>query len=230
MFLFDFVVCFKFDTKLQFLYNFHLLYIFEAEKKNSFIHNLCQLNYSLSKMTVRKFAISLLWMLLIYINASVDSSPQYNSAKKPLHQPLQPINDVDRISAKTVNETVLHFLEDYKRLRAKKSEEAMRTIATAGLVSGALKVEELIRDNLGHLTDDLIDNFNVSTPKENMDKLLALEEVMERDKSSIDVLMSALEFARNSKSYESFNEDMKRILKEVNSFFTVHSMQCNGNN
>lgn len=169
-------------------------------------------------MTVNKFSTLLLWMLLIFIDTSVHSSPQYNLAKKP-HQQLQPINDVDRISVKTVNETVLHFLEDYKRLRAKKSEEAMRTIATAGLVSGALKVEELIRDNLGHLTDDLIGNFNVSTPKENMDKLLALEGVMERDKSSIDVLMSALEFARNAKSYDSFNEDMKRILKEVNLFF-----------
>lgn len=169
-------------------------------------------------MTVNKFSTLLLWMLLIFIDTSVHSSPQYNLAKKS-HQQLQPINDVDRISVKTVNETVLHFLEDYKRLRAKKSEEAMRTIATAGLVSGALKVEELIRDNLGHLTDDLISNFNVSTPKENMDKLLALEGVMERDRSSIDVLMSALEFARNAKSYESFNEDMKRILKEVNLFF-----------
>lgn len=115
----------------------------------------------------------------------------------------------------TANEQVADFLDKYQRLRVKKSEEAMRQIATVGLVSGALKVEELIRANLHQLTDDLVDNFNVSTPKENLDKLLTIEEVMERDRSSVDVLVSALEFARNDKTYENFNSDMRRILKEV---------------
>lgn len=115
----------------------------------------------------------------------------------------------------SANQQLAQFMEEYQRLRAKKSEDAMRQIATVGLVSGALKVEELIRANLGQLADDLIENFNVSTPKENLDKLLAIEEVMERDRSSVDVLMSALEFARNDKSYEIFNQDMRRILKKV---------------
>lgn len=115
----------------------------------------------------------------------------------------------------TANQQVAQFMDQYQRLRTKKSEEAMRQIATVGLVSGALQIEEMIRTNLGQLADDLINNFNHSTPKENREKLLAIEEVMERDRSSVDVLMSALSFARNDKTYEQFNNDMRRILKEV---------------
>lgn len=155
--------------------------------------------------------VPIIWILLLS-GFNVWCSPQVNLYNKTP-------SDVEHVATtlpKNTTNAVLHFLEDYRRLRAKKNEETMRTIATVGLVSGALRVEELIRENLRKLTDDLVGKFNTSTPKENMDKLLALEEVMERDKSSIEVLISALEFARNIKTYENFNEDMRLILKEVN--------------
>lgn len=162
-------------------------------------------------MLTHNSRVPIVWILLL-CGINVWCSPQVNIYNK------QVTSDVDQpagILPKNTTDAVMHFLEDYRRLRAKKNEETMRTIATVGLVSGALRVEELIRENLGKLSEDLIAKFNTSTPKENMDKLLALEEIMERDKSSIEVLMSALEFARNIKTYENFNEDMRRILKEV---------------
>lgn len=161
-------------------------------------------------MNIIKTRMLVLWVVLMYC-CVVNSVLSLKTVKRDTNVAENHLGSIP----KNNTEVILHFLEDYKRLRAKKSEETMRTIATVGLVSGALKVEELIRVNLGELVDELIDKFNVSTPKENLDKLLAVEEVMERDRSSIEVLMSALQFARNAKTYEDFNEDMKRILLEV---------------
>lgn len=110
---------------------------------------------------------------------------------------------------------MVNFLEEYRRLRAKKSEEAMRSLATIGLISGTLKVEEAMKSNLNNISSDLFVKFNVSTPKENMERLMVIEETIERDKCSIGVLNSMLEFARNAKTFDAFQKDMQRILKEV---------------
>lgn len=91
----------------------------------------------------------------------------------------------------------------------------MRILATVGLVSGALKVQDAMKENLHRMGADFIAKFEVSTPAENMEKLLLIEESIERDKSSIGVLNSMLAFARNAKTFDDFQRDMKHILKEV---------------
>lgn len=113
------------------------------------------------------------------------------------------------------------FLDEYRKLRGKKSEETMRSLATIGLISGTLKIEEAMKNNLKNLSTELLSKFNVSTPKENMEKLMAIEETIERDKCSIGVLSSVLEFARNA-NLDAFQKDMKRILKEVTKFPQVN--------
>lgn len=103
----------------------------------------------------------------------------------------------------------------YRKLRGNHSDAAMRLLVTLGLVSGALKVEDAMNANLNRLASDMFVNFNVSTPKENMNKLLRIEETMERDKTSINILDSILAFARNAKNLAEFQKDMQRITKEV---------------
>lgn len=110
---------------------------------------------------------------------------------------------------------VIDFLQEYNRLRQKKSDLAMQLIGTIGLVSGALKVEEAMRENLYHAANELIDAYSDSTAQENINKLLVIEETIERDKASVAVLNSFLQFARKAKNFEDFQEDMQQILKEV---------------
>lgn len=121
----------------------------------------------------------------------------------------------------TAQAEVSDFLADYRKLRAKKSEAAMRILATVGLVSGVLKVQEAMKINLDNIANEMFNRFNVSTPKENMEKLLLIEETMERDKSSIGVLNSILGFARNAKSFDEIQKDMQTILKEVSLLLLV---------
>lgn len=119
------------------------------------------------------------------------------------------------VGSKEESNLMVNFLEEYRKLRAKKSEETMRSLATIGLVSGALRVEEAMKSNLRNISSDLFAKFNDSTPKENMERLMVIEETIERDKCSIAVLNSVLEFARNAKTFDAFQKDMQRILREV---------------
>lgn len=116
---------------------------------------------------------------------------------------------------------IVDFLNEFKRLRRKKSDEEIRLIGTVGLVSGALKVEEAMRENLYRLANDLIDTFSGSTPKENMKKLLAIEEAIERDKASIAVLNCILQYSRKAITFEAYKKEMHRILKEVSASLTT---------
>lgn len=137
------------------------------------------------------------------------AAPASNSAIKVKIQDTKNTTD-SKDSTVTIN-----ILEQYRKLRAKKSEEQMRSLATIGIISGSLKVEEAMKNNLNNMSSDLFAKFNVSTPRENMERLIMIEEAIERDKCSIGVLNSILEFARNAKTFDAFQKDMQRILKEV---------------
>lgn len=114
-----------------------------------------------------------------------------------------------------VEENISDFMRQYRKMRGNTSDAAMRLLVTLGLVSGALKVEDAMKANINTIASDMFVNFNASTPKENMQKLLRIEETMERDRASIDILENILAFARNAKNFAEFQKDMKRISKEV---------------
>ncbi|XP_031625591.1 uncharacterized protein LOC116342211 [Contarinia nasturtii] len=64
------------------------------------------------------------------------------------------------------------------------------------------------------MTDDLLDSFSKSTPKENMYKLFAIEETINRDKSAVAILNGMLQYARNVTTMEALENDMTQILHE----------------
>lgn len=113
---------------------------------------------------------------------------------------------------------VTEFLKEYQRLRKKTSNLGMQVLGTIGLVSGALKVEDAMRENLYHIANELIDTFNKSSPKQNHEKLIKIEETIARNKASIGVLNTVMQFARKTKNFEAFKNEMQKILKEVRSF------------
>lgn len=125
---------------------------------------------------------------------------------------------VRKVDPLTVGREMLknvNFATLFKNLRRGRSAEEVRIVGTLGLLSGALKAEEAMRENLYHLTDDLLDSFNKSTPKENMKKLVAIEETINRDKSAVAILNDMLKYARNATTLDALQNDMQRILKEV---------------
>lgn len=107
------------------------------------------------------------------------------------------------------------FVKIFKTLRRNRSPEEIRLVGTLGLLSSALKVEESMRENLYELTDDLLETFNKSTPKENMKKLIAIEETINRDKSAVAILNGMLKYARNATTLDALQNDMQHILNEV---------------
>lgn len=142
--------------------------------------------------------------------------------------PPTPSNQSGDLSNITmVEENISNFMVHYRKLRGNTSDAAMRLLVTLGLVSGALKVEDAMKANLNRIASDMFVNFNASTPKENMQKLLRIEETMERDRASIDILESILAFARNAKNLAEFQKDMQKISKEVslNGFFCSRSYE-----
>lgn len=122
---------------------------------------------------------------------------------------VDPIKDTKEFVKK------VDFAKLFKNLRTNRSSEEVRIVGTLGLMSGALKVEEAMRENLYELTDQLMNSFNKSTPKENMQKLFAIEETINRDKSAIAVLNGMLKYARNATTLDDFQKDMQHILREV---------------
>lgn len=135
---------------------------------------------------------------------------------------LQPIvrhaRKVDplKLSQEIVKNT--DFAKLFKNLHRYLSPDEVRIVTTLGLLSGALKVEESMRENLYVLTDDLLASFNASTPKENMKKLTTIEHTINRDKSVVKVLNEMLKYARNETTLDILQKDMIDILKQVRAF------------
>lgn len=154
---------------------------------------------------------------LALIGQSVDgkSLNRVNSSDRSSRSSKELSVTSDQVRNQTIRNDIQHLLANYRKLRAKKSEADMRVIATVGLVSGALKLQDAMKGNLYRLADDLIDGFNASTPQRNMEKLLVIEETIGRDRASIEVMNGILEFARNTKNFDEFQKDMQRVLNEV---------------
>lgn len=107
------------------------------------------------------------------------------------------------------------FAEFFKNLHRNRSPEEVRIVGILGLLAGALKVEEAMRESLYQMTNDLLDSFNKSTPKENMHKLIAIEETINRDQSAVSILNGMLQYARNVTTLHALQKDMKQILHKV---------------
>lgn len=118
------------------------------------------------------------------------------------------------------SEKIMDFLKEYRRLRGKISDIGMYMISTIGLLNGALKVEDSLRGNLYSIANQLISKFNVLTPKQNLDRLTAIEEIIARNKGVISILTSIMEFARKIRTIGELKTDMQTILKKVRYFWS----------
>lgn len=157
----------------------------------------------------------LLVIVAVLLSASADFTPiSYdNNGITALH--IRHVRKVDPIKSSQELIKNTDFTKLFKTLRRNRSTEEVRIVSTLGLLSGALRVEEAMRENLYQLTDDLLESFNTSTPHENMKKLITIEETITRDKSVIEVLNGMLKYARNATTLAVLQTDMNRILREV---------------
>lgn len=184
-----------------------------------------------TKMMILNYSIVFLLFAIFSPNDGKSVPPSNSSIGIDANKSAVPSPNAS--NSAIVEENISKFMLHYRKLRGNTSEAAMRLLVTLGLVSGALKVEDAMKVNLNRIASDMFANFNTSTPNENMHKLLRIEETMERDRTSINILESILGFARNAKNFVEFQKDMQRILKEV-SFelcnFPIHKTVIRLNN
>lgn len=107
------------------------------------------------------------------------------------------------------------FSKMFKELHEYLSPEEVRIVTTLGLVTGILRAEESMREHLYVLTDDLLGKYSTRNPKENMEKMVAVEKIINRDKSIVKVLNEMLKYARNATTMDALQMEMLDILKEV---------------
>lgn len=72
-----------------------------------------------------------------------------------------------------------------------------------------------MREHLYVLIDDLLATFGSKKPKENMGKLILIEETMNRDKSMMKALNGMLRYAYNATTLDALQGELLDILKEV---------------
>lgn len=156
-------------------------------------------------------------LILVAVILSVNGnfSPISYDVDKALVASNRHVRKVDPLTVSREMVKNVDFSKLFKNLRRGRSAEEVRIVGTLGLLSGALKAEEAMRENLYKLTDDLLDSFNKSTPKENMKKLVEIEETINRDKSAVAILNGMLKYARNATTLGVLQKDMQHILKEV---------------
>lgn len=167
--------------------------------------------------------------LLILISIIISTggkifSPMSYDVDKTVSASVRNVRKVDPIKEGRQLVKNVDFAMMFKNLRRNHSPEEVRIVGTLGLLSGALRAEEAMRENLYHMTDDLLDMFNKSTPKQNMHKLIAIEETINRDKSAISILNGMLRYARNVSTLDALEKDMQHILHEVSHTYTIHSL------
>lgn len=97
----------------------------------------------------------------------------------------------------------------------KENKIKRQTLATIGIINGALGAESKMEDYLATLTAEFLDNVSKRSFEENMKKIEKIEQQMERDKKAIAILNSSLDLARNSKSTQDFKIETKKIIAEV---------------
>lgn len=118
-------------------------------------------------------------------------------------------------TVKNVKVYLTEFLGDYMKVQSKISKDELKRIVTTGLLSGIIKVEDKMKDHLSKMTTQFLKQFDASTPEEVMSTLFKLEQTMDRDKKSIAILSSALDYARTVRTYEEYVEDIQAIAREV---------------
>lgn len=153
---------------------------------------------------------------LLSVSASFSPVANDTSANSTILQPIvRRARKVDpmKLSQEIVKNT--DFGKLFKNLHRYLSPDEVRIVTTLGLLSGALKVEESMRENLYIIADELLASFNVTTPKENMKKLSTIEHTINRDKSVVKVLNEMLKYARNETTLDTLQKDMTDILKQV---------------
>lgn len=159
----------------------------------------------------------LLILVAILLSTSADFSPiSYDkSGNLTAQQPVRRARKVDpiKLSKEIVKNT--DFAKLFKNLHRYLSPQEVRIVSTLGLLSGALRAEESMRENLFILSDDLVASFNATTPKENMKKLVTIEQTINRDRSVVKVLNEMLKYARNETTLDIMQKDMIEILKQV---------------
>lgn len=160
----------------------------------------------------------LLILISILISTGAKNfSPMSYEMDKTAAESVRNVRKVDPLKEGRRLVRNIDFATMFKNLRRNHTPDELRIVGTLGLLSGALRAEEAMRENLYHMTDDLLDRFNKSTPKENMQKLLAIEETINRDKSAISILNGMLRYARNATTLDALEKDMQHILHEVSS-------------
>lgn len=160
-----------------------------------------------------------LHLLVVIAIASLASSRHFSPISydidKSVAASTKHVTKVDPIKISKEIAKNVDFVKLFKGLKRNRSAEEIRLVGTLGLLSSALKVEENMRENLYELTDNLLESFNKSTPKENMMKLIIIEETINRDKSAVAVLNGMLKYARNATTLDALQKDMQHILNEV---------------
>lgn len=156
-------------------------------------------------------------LVVVILSASANFTPISYDKHDNLttHQPIRRTRNVSSLKLAQEVAKTMDFAKIFKSLHRYLSPDEVRIVSTLGLLSGALRVEESMRENLYLLTDDLLASFNKTTPKENIKKLTAIDETINRDKSVVKVLNEMLKFARNQTTLNELEKEMIGILKEV---------------
>lgn len=164
-----------------------------------------------------KYKKSLFVFIVILITTDANYSPiSYDkSGQLAVREPVRRIRTSDPIimSYEILKNT--DFSKLFKELHQYLSPEGVRIVSTLGLLSGALRVEESMREHLSVIVDDLLDKFNTTTPMENMRKLIKIEHTINRDKSVVKMLNEMIKYTRNETTLDNLQSKMLNVLKEV---------------
>lgn len=157
-------------------------------------------------------------LVAILLSASANFSPISYDKRENLTAQESAVRHTRKVDPIKLSQEIVKntdFAQLFKGLHRYLSPDEVRIVTTLGLLSGAVRVEESMRENLYVLTDDLLASFNTTTPKENMKKLATIEKTINRDKSVVKVLNEMLRYARNETTLNVLQKDMIEILKEV---------------
>lgn len=173
-----------------------------------------------------KFKNSLLVLIVIFLTSDANYSPfSYDkSGQLAVREPVRRVKKSDPIKMSYEILKNTDFAKLFKDLHRYLSPEEVRIVSTLGLLSGALRVEESMREHLYVIVDDLLDKFNITTPMENLVKLIAIEHTINRDKSVVHVLNGMIKYTRNETTLDNLQKDMLDVLKVV-SFCTKLSIK-----
>lgn len=165
----------------------------------------------------------LLVIITIIFTTDANFSPiSYDkSGRFAVREPLRRVRKSDpmKLSYEILKNT--DFAQLFKNLHRYLSPDEVRIVSTLGLLSGALRVEESMREHLYAIVDDLLDKFNSTTPMENMKKLIVIEHIINRDKSVVNVLNEMITYTRNQTTLDNLQREMLSVLKEV----SVHHLK-----